>query len=93
MGADIVLDYSLINPVEEILKITDGKGADVAIEALGKEETFQNALKVIRRGGCISSVGIYSGHIQIPIEHFAGGMGDHRIITTLCPGGANVCRN
>lgn len=87
MGADIVLDYSSINPVEEILKITDGKGADVAIEALGKEETFQNALKVIRRGGCISSVGIYSGHIQIPIEHFAGGMGDHRIITTLCPGG------
>lgn len=87
MGADQVINFNSINPVEEILRITDGKGVDVAIEALGKEETFQNALKVIRRGGCISSVGIYSGHIQIPIEHFAGGMGDHRIITTLCPGG------
>ncbi|CAN7598275.1 zinc-binding dehydrogenase [Peribacillus frigoritolerans] len=87
MGADITLNLNDVDVVKEILNLSDGRGVDVAIEALGKEETFQSCLKVIRRGGCISSVGIYSGHVQIPIEHFAGGMGDHRIITTLCPGG------
>lgn len=87
MGADITVNIHQQDPVEVILHLTDQKGADVAIEALGKEQTFQNALKILRRGGKLSSVGIYSGHIAIPIEDFAGGMGDHRIITTLCPGG------
>lgn len=87
MGADITININDQDPVAFILELTNGKGADVAIEALGKEQTFQNALKVLRRGGKLSSVGIYSGHIAIPIEDFAGGMGDHKIITTLCPGG------
>ncbi|WP_248929638.1 zinc-binding dehydrogenase [Paenibacillus hamazuiensis] len=87
MGADAVLDFRKIDVVEEIMKLTEGKGADVAIEALGSQTTFENCMKVIRRGGTVSSVGIYSGHVTIPIETFAGGMGDHRIVTTLCPGG------
>ncbi|UUZ96664.1 zinc-binding dehydrogenase [Paenibacillus sp. P25] len=87
MGADVVLDFRRTDVVEEIMKLTEGKGADVAIEALGGQMTFENCMKVIRRGGTVSSVGIYSGHVTIPIETFAGGMGDHRIVTTLCPGG------
>ncbi|MDQ0217735.1 zinc-binding dehydrogenase [Peribacillus cavernae] len=87
MGADIVLNFKTINVIEEIFRLTDGRGADVAIEALGKQETFENCLRSIRRGGTVSSVGIYSGHLHIPIETFAGGMGDHKIVTTLCPGG------
>ncbi|MCM3771528.1 zinc-binding dehydrogenase [Priestia aryabhattai] len=87
MGADITLNFNEVNVVEEIMNLSGNKGIEVAIEALGKEETFQQCLKVIRRGGCISSVGVYSGHVEIPIEHFASGMGDHRIVTTLCPGG------
>ncbi|MCA1203693.1 zinc-binding dehydrogenase [Priestia flexa] len=87
MGADITLNFNEVNVVEEIMKLSHNRGIEVAIEALGKEQTFQQCLKVVRRGGCISSVGVYSGHIEIPIEHFAGGMGDHRIVTTLCPGG------
>jgi alcohol dehydrogenase len=73
--------------VQEIMKLTEGKGADVAIEALGSQVTFENCMKVIRRGGTVSSVGVYAGHLTIPIETFASGMGDHHIVTTLCPGG------
>ncbi|WP_424767556.1 zinc-binding dehydrogenase [Paenibacillus sp. sgz302251] len=87
MGADIVLDYQQTDVVAEIMKLTNGRGADVAIEALGRQETFENCLRSIRRGGVVSSVGIYSGHLCIPFETFAGGMGDHSIVTTLCPGG------
>jgi threonine dehydrogenase-like Zn-dependent dehydrogenase len=70
-----------------IRKLTNGRGVDVAIEALGIQETFENALRVLRPGGTLSSVGVYSGHLRIPLEGFAAGLGDHTIVTTLCPGG------
>lgn len=73
--------------VQSILNLTNGRGVDVAIEALGIQETFENALRVLRPGGTLSSVGVYSGHLRIPLEGFAAGLGDHKIVTTLCPGG------
>ena len=44
MGADVVLDPKQCDVVAEIKKLTGG-GADVAIEALGLQETFENALR------------------------------------------------
>lgn len=73
--------------VREIMNRTNGRGVDVAIEALGIQDTFENALRVLRPGGTLSSVGVYSGHLRIPLEGFAAGLGDHTIVTTLCPGG------
>ena len=35
MGADIVVDFKKENPVDAIMRLTDGRGVDVAIEALG----------------------------------------------------------
>ena len=86
MGADLVLDPARENLVAEIIRLTGG-GADVAIEALGLQETFETALRVIRPGGTLSSLGVYSGKLQVPYEAFAAGLGDHTIVTTLCPGG------
>ena len=60
---------------------------DVAIEALGEQTTFEMALRVLRPGGTLSSLGVYSGKLQIPYEAFAAGIGDQTIVTTLCPGG------
>ncbi len=75
------------NPVEAIREATAGRGVDVAIEALGIQQTFENALRVLRPGGTLSSVGVYSGHLRIPLEAFGAGLSDHKIVTTLCPGG------
>ncbi len=86
MGADVVLDPQLVDVVAEVKRITSG-GADVAIEALGLQETFENALRSIRPGGTLSSLGVYSGKLQMPHDAFAAGLGDHTIVTTLCPGG------
>jgi threonine dehydrogenase-like Zn-dependent dehydrogenase len=74
-------------PVETILAQTRGRGVDVAIEALGIQETFESALRVLRPGGTLSSVGVYSGHLRIPVEAFGAGLADQTIVTTLCPGG------
>ncbi len=73
--------------VETIRDATGGRGVDVAIEALGAQQTFENALRVLRPGGTLSSVGVYSGHLQIPVDAFGAGLADHKIVTTLCPGG------
>jgi threonine dehydrogenase-like Zn-dependent dehydrogenase len=91
MGADIVLDYREVDVAAEVKKLTGG-GADVAIEALGTQGTFENALRSLRPGGTLSSLGVYSGKLQIPYDAFAAGIGDHRIVTTLCPGGKERMR-
>ena len=92
LGADFVVDYKKVNPDEEILRITEGRGVDVAIEALGTQGTFEAALRVLRPGGTLSSLGVYSTDITIPLGAFAAGLGDHKIITTLCPGGKERMR-
>ena len=91
MGADVTIDYSELDVVAEVKKLTGG-GADVAIEALGTQETFEGALRSLRPGGTLSSLGVYSGKVQIPYEAFAAGLGDYRIVTTLCPGGKERMR-
>jgi threonine dehydrogenase-like Zn-dependent dehydrogenase len=91
MGADVVLDYRETDVVAEVLRLTGG-GADVAIEALGTQQTFEDCLRCLRPGGTLSSLGVYSGKLQVPYEAFAAGLGDHRIVTTLCPGGKERMR-
>jgi threonine dehydrogenase-like Zn-dependent dehydrogenase len=91
MGADFVLDYRDVDVVAEVKRLTDG-GADVAIEALGTQQTFESALRSLRPGGTLSSLGVYSGKLQIPYDAFAAGIGDHRIVTTLCTGGKERMR-
>lgn len=92
LGADEIVDFAKSDPVEEIMRLTDGRGVDVAIEALGRQETFAAALRVLRPGGTLSSLGVYSSDLTIPLGAFAAGLGDHRIITTLCPGGKERMR-
>ena len=92
LGADHVVDFTKVDPVEEIMRLTDGRGVDVAIEALGLQETFEGALRVLRPGGTLSSLGVYSRDLKIPLDAFAAGLGDHTIVTTLCPGGKERMR-
>ena len=92
MGADVVLNFNETDVVDETKRLTGGTGVDVAIEALGTQDTFENALRVLRPGGTLSSLGVYSGKLSVPAEPFAAGLGDHKIVTTLCPGGKERMR-
>ena len=91
MGADVVLNFKEQDVVAEIKRLTGG-GVDVAIEALGTQATFENALRSVRPGGTVSSLGVYSGHLTVPLDAFAAGLGDHTIVTSLCPGGKERMR-
>jgi threonine dehydrogenase-like Zn-dependent dehydrogenase len=91
MGADVVLDFKNQDVIAEIRRLTGG-GADVTIEALGQQATFENALRTVRPGGTLSSLGVYSGHLQVPLDAFGAGLADLTIVTTLCPGGKERMR-
>ena len=71
--------------VDEIRRLTGGRGVDVAYEALGTQATFEAGLRVLRPGGTLSSLGVYSQDMRIPVAAFAAGLGDHAIVTNLCP--------
>lgn len=92
MGADITLNFTKVDVVDEIMKLTNGRGVDSSIEALGLQKTFEQALRILKPGGTLSSLGVYSEDLKIPISAFAAGLADHKINTALCPGGKERMR-
>jgi threonine dehydrogenase-like Zn-dependent dehydrogenase len=91
-GANVTLNIKDGDPVPEIKRLTEGRGVDVAIEALGRQETFEAALRSVRPGGTLSSLGVYSGKLVAPYEAIYAGLADQKIVTTLCPGGKERMR-
>ncbi|HOW48023.1 MAG TPA: NAD(P)-dependent alcohol dehydrogenase, partial [Rubrivivax sp.] len=92
LGADVTLNFKQCDVVDEVMKLTGGRGADASIEALGTQATFEQSLKVLKPGGTLSSLGVYSDDLKIPMAHFAAGLGDHTIRSALCPGGKERMR-
>lgn len=92
VGADVTINFKEKEPVQPIMELTQGRGVDVAIEALGMEAILQSCMRVLKPGGVLSSLGVYSKDINIPVDAFCAGLGDHKLITTLCPGGKERMR-
>ena len=92
MGADEVIDFTQEDPVAAIRRLTGGRGVDVAIEALGQQTTFQACLDATRPGGIVSSLGVYGGKLEVPVDSYVYGIGDKQILSTLCPGGKERMR-
>lgn len=89
-GADVIVDNSKVDVVEAILELTGGVGVDSAIEALGADITFQNAIAVTKPGGTISNIGYHGDgeFVHIPRVAWGVGMAEKTIATALCPGGS-----
>lgn len=92
LGAHHTINFHDEDPVKAVMRLTQGRGVDVAIEALGTQQTFESCLNVLKPGGTLSSLGVYSGKLSMPLDSIAAGLGDHKIITTLCPGGKERMR-
>lgn len=89
MGADVVLDPNHADVVAEVMRLTNGMGADVALECLGRAETLASCLNCTRPGATISSVGVYSSDILMPLNGFGVGLANKSVVTSTCPGGKN----
>jgi threonine dehydrogenase-like Zn-dependent dehydrogenase len=92
MGADVVLNPDECDVIEEIKKLTDGRGVDVGIEALGTQTTFEGALRATRVGGVVSSLGIYESNLTVPLDAYVAGLSDVSIVSCVCPGGTERMR-
>ncbi len=90
-GADAIVDPTKGDAsLAEIVRLSGGRGVDSAIEALGADITFENAIKVTKPGGTISNIGYHgTGEIvPIPRVEWGVGMAEKTIRTSLCPGGS-----
>jgi threonine dehydrogenase-like Zn-dependent dehydrogenase len=58
VGADHVIDPTQKNPVEEVFRLTNGRGADVAAELIGRPETVELAIKSAAYGGRVIIMGV-----------------------------------
>jgi alcohol dehydrogenase len=67
-GADITVNNGREDPLEVIRELTDGLGADVAIEAVGVPATFELAAQLIRPGGHIANIGVHGKPVTLHLE-------------------------
>jgi L-iditol 2-dehydrogenase len=66
MGADAVLQGS--NVTAEVLRLTSGRGVDVALEAVGRDETVGMAIDCVRKGGTVVLVGNIAREVTLPLQ-------------------------
>lgn len=90
LGADTLLNNHEHDVRTEILRLTDGQGADCVVEASGSRQGFPLAVELTRVGGTISILSSYEslsesddGVLGIPLEHWGWGLGDKTIISTF----------
>jgi alcohol dehydrogenase len=67
-GADLVFDNSEHDPIEFVRDMTDGLGADVAIEAVGVPATFELAVDLVRPGGHVANIGVHGAPATLHLE-------------------------
>jgi len=57
LGADEIINAKQEKPVEKVRRLTDGYGTDVVIEAIGIPATWEQALRMVRKGGTVLEFG------------------------------------
>jgi len=67
-GADVIVNNSVQDPADVVAELTDGLGADVAIEAVGVPATFELAARLIRPGGRVANVGVHGEAATLHLE-------------------------
>ncbi len=67
-GADMTINNGREDPVKLIMEMTDGLGADTAMEAVGMPETFELATDLIRPGGRVANIGVHGKAATLHLE-------------------------
>lgn len=77
--ADLYLDPSEVDIVEQVMRITDGIGADYVLEAVGKIKTYEQAFKMVRRGGVVEAFGVVGKGKTAKVEPFEFVLGEKKV--------------
>jgi len=68
-GADVVVNNGRQDTLQVVRELTDGLGADVAIEAVGIPDTFELSATLVRPGGHIANIGVHGKPATLHLEH------------------------
>jgi len=68
VGADVTINNGETDALVEIMELTNGLGADVAIEAVGVPETFELCAEIVRPGGHVANVGVHGRPATLHLE-------------------------
>jgi len=68
VGADVTINNAADTAVAAVMQLTDGLGADVAIEAVGIPSTFELCTELIRPGGRVANVGVHGCSATLHLE-------------------------
>lgn len=68
LGADEGWNSKRVDVAAELRKLTGGRGADVAIEAVGATAPIQTAIEGLRKGGALTLVGNLSPQVELPLQ-------------------------
>jgi L-iditol 2-dehydrogenase len=68
LGAAMTLNASGTDLVGEILRLTDGHGVDLSLEAVGRNETVATAIDCVRKGGTVTLIGNIAPEVTIPLQ-------------------------
>lgn len=68
LGADHCISPEDTDVISEVQRLTKGRGADTAIEAVGLAATVGTALRVVRKGGSVGLVGNLTPVVELPLQ-------------------------
>ena len=68
LGAELTLHASEAALISEILRLTDGHGVDLVLEAVGRDETVATAIECVRKGGTVTLIGNIASQVSMPLQ-------------------------
>jgi L-iditol 2-dehydrogenase len=68
LGADKTLLLSGAELTKEILQLTEGRGVDVVLEAVGRNETIATAIDSVKKGGTVTLIGNITPQVNLPLQ-------------------------
>jgi L-iditol 2-dehydrogenase len=68
LGADQTIAASGADLTQEVLRLTEGRGVDVVLEAVGRNETVATAVDCVRKGGAVTLIGNITPQVTLPLQ-------------------------
>ena len=67
-GATHTINSGTENAIEKVMSLTNNKGVDVAIEAVGVPPTFELCQEIIAAGGHVANIGVHGKSVTLHLE-------------------------
>jgi L-iditol 2-dehydrogenase len=68
LGADETICASGAELVEETLRLTEQRGVDLVLEAVGRNQTIDAAIDCVRKGGTVTLIGNITPQVNLPLQ-------------------------